>query len=139
MANASDSPCLSCGACCAAFRVSFYWGEAASDSYAVPLDLIEAVTPFRGAMRGTNQQPPRCVALTGQVGEAVSCAIYHHRPSPCREFTAGDERCLEARARYGLPPPANASLVISHDPGHGALVSPGKSAMAVTVVPPLLH
>jgi len=24
----SDNPCLSCGACCAAFRVSFYWREA---------------------------------------------------------------------------------------------------------------
>jgi hypothetical protein len=24
----SDNPCVSCGACCAHFRVSFYWAEA---------------------------------------------------------------------------------------------------------------
>ena len=104
MANASDSPCLSCGACCATFRVSFYWGETASDSYAVPLDLTEQLTPWHACMRGTNNRPPRCVALGGIVGEQVSCAIYPNRPSPCREFEAGEPRCNEARARIGLPP-----------------------------------
>ena len=23
-----DNPCLSCGACCMTYRVSFYWGDA---------------------------------------------------------------------------------------------------------------
>ncbi|MDX1269447.1 MAG: YkgJ family cysteine cluster protein, partial [Oceanisphaera sp.] len=27
----SGNPCLTCGACCAFFRVSFYWGEIHSD------------------------------------------------------------------------------------------------------------
>ncbi|MEG6657786.1 YkgJ family cysteine cluster protein, partial [Pseudomonas aeruginosa] len=26
----TDNPCLTCGACCAHFRVSFYWGECRS-------------------------------------------------------------------------------------------------------------
>lgn len=104
MAEPSPHPCLSCGACCATFRVSFYWGETASDSYAVPLELTEQLTPFHATMRGTNQQPPRCVALSGTVGQQVSCSCYERRPSPCRDFAAGDARCQQARARHGLPP-----------------------------------
>ena len=38
------------------------------------------------------------------VGEQVACAIYEWRPSPCREFAAGDWACDRARARHGLPP-----------------------------------
>ena len=97
-------PCLSCGACCAALRVSFYWAEP------VPEAVTEPIGPFRAAMRGTNQKPPRCVALEGTVGEAVRCTIYADRPSPCREFAASwedgerNERCDEVRARHGLPP-----------------------------------
>jgi hypothetical protein len=61
-------------------------------------------------MRGTAAQPPRCVALRGEVGRAVSCLIYAQRPGPCREFAPlatvgrGDEACDDARRRHGLPP-----------------------------------
>jgi Fe-S-cluster containining protein len=59
-------------------------------------------------MQGTNQANPRCVALTGEIGKQVGCSIYANRPSPCREFVAGDEDvnpfCDKARAKYGLPP-----------------------------------
>lgn len=102
-------PCLDCGACCAAFRVSFYWGEAEGDA-AVPEELTVAVTPFRAAMRGTEGHPPRCIALLGEVGSGVRCTIYERRPSPCREFGASWEdgepnpRCDEVRARIGLEP-----------------------------------
>ncbi|MGB7648286.1 MAG: YkgJ family cysteine cluster protein, partial [Pseudomonas fluorescens] len=34
------SPCLSCGACCSHFRVSFFWGECASSGGTVPDDLV---------------------------------------------------------------------------------------------------
>ncbi len=106
-----SNPCLQCGACCAFFRVSFYWSEA--DSFLgglVPPELTEAITPQRLAMRGTLCSPVRCVALQGEVGEAVNCAIYSGRPSPCRELepwdTTGrpDEKCSRARAAYSLPP-----------------------------------
>lgn len=55
-------------------------------------------------MRGTEPVPIRCVALTGRVGEQVACSIYERRPSPCREFEAGDYACNKARMRHGLPP-----------------------------------
>ncbi len=107
----SMHPCLRCGACCAAFRVSFYRGEALDGlEGGVPADLTEPIGPFRLAMRGTNRPEPRCVARTGTIGEAASCAIHPVRPTPCREFepsyeaSAANPRCDAARARFGLPP-----------------------------------
>lgn len=103
------SPCLSCGACCASFRVSFYRGEAIPGPGAVPDELVEPVSAFHVAMRGTTTTPVRCVALDGQVGSAVTCSIYPLRASTCREFTASWEHgepqpaCDAARARWGLP------------------------------------
>ncbi len=95
---------MSCGACCASFRVSFYFGESdAVPGGTVPSALVEPVTPFLVAMRGTNQPQPHCTALQGRVGEAASCGIYAQRASTCREVEVGDERCNTARSRYGLP------------------------------------
>lgn len=97
--------CQSCGACCASYRVSFYWAE--TDEHPdghVPAQLTTPISPYRVAMRGTEQKPVRCVALQGQVGVSVGCSIYAQRASTCREFTAGDDRCTEARARHGLAP-----------------------------------
>ena len=105
------NPCLTCGACCAHFRVSFHWSEADPDAGGVtPGDLTAKLTPHHAVMLGTERQPPRCVALDGQIGAAVTCAIHALRPSPCREFQASwvdgvhSERCDRARAAHGLPP-----------------------------------
>jgi Fe-S-cluster containining protein len=81
--------------------VSFYWAEA--DALGLDPALVEPVTPFLACLVGTNQPAPRCQALQGRVGEAVSCAAYAQRPSPCHEVQPGDERCRQARARHGLP------------------------------------
>lgn len=88
------NPCMTCGACCAYFRVSFYWAEGDDASGRVPASLTEPVTPFLRCMAGTNQKQPHCKALIGTPGENVSCAIYENRPSTCREFSIS----------YGLPP-----------------------------------
>ena len=51
---------------------------------------------------------PRCVALQGEIGKQVACAIYELRPSTCREFNVleadgtPNERCLKLRAQAGL-------------------------------------
>ena len=105
---------MSCGACCAWFRVSFYWAEGDDGGGPVPSDLTESLTPFLRCMAGTNEKKPRCRALHGEVGHAVRCTIYDARPSPCREFLMSGERgqhnkaCDRARAAYGLPPQAPA-------------------------------
>ncbi|XZG68864.1 YkgJ family cysteine cluster protein [Chitinibacteraceae bacterium HSL-7] len=98
-----SSVCQSCGACCASFRVSFYWAETdAHPEGRVPAAMTVPITPYHVAMRGTEQKPVRCAALTGTVGIDVGCDIYLQRSSTCREFHEGDERCNDARARHGL-------------------------------------
>lgn len=94
----SSNPCLSCGACCAAFRVSFYWAEAPELDPA----LTEQLTPHLSCMRGSNSPSPRCVALQGEIGGPTSCSAYADRPPPCREVQVGDDKCQRARARHGL-------------------------------------
>jgi Fe-S-cluster containining protein len=111
------NPCLKCGACCGAFRVSFYWSESDSDQGgSVPAEMTESLPPYLVCMRGTNQPHPRCTALRGRIGDLVSCSIYTLRSSTCRDFgfhnndgplsiCANDlERCNHARELNGLPP-----------------------------------
>ena len=96
-----ETPCTGCGACCAHFRVSFYWAEAAERG--LPEDLYEPLTPVMACMRGTHSKRPRCAALQGNIGQLVQCRVYEHRTSPCRELQPGDEKCQKARAAHGLP------------------------------------
>ena len=64
--HASANPCQACGACCASFRVSFYWAEA--EARGLPAEFTEQLNPWFSCMAGTNQRAPRCDALAGEVG-----------------------------------------------------------------------
>lgn len=106
-------PCIRCGACCAHFRVQFYWREANREDHAtpVPAGLFEELTPILRCMRGTNDKHrPQCRALSGRIGRDAKCSIYERRPTPCRDFPASyvdgqhNSRCDQARAHHGLPP-----------------------------------
>lgn len=101
-ATTGDFDCRSCGACCASFRVSFYWAEAAV--LALPDELVEQLSPWHACLAGSNSSAPRCRALQGEIGSRVRCTVYAQRPSPCRELQPGDDRCRRARQRHGLPP-----------------------------------
>lgn len=94
------SSCTSCGACCAHYRVSFYWSEAIETGLAE--DLYEALTPTMACMKGTHSKSPRCIALQGQIGQSVHCTVYPHRTTPCREVQVGDDKCLQARQAHQL-------------------------------------
>ena len=104
------NPCTSCGACCAYFRVSFYWGECASAGGLVPDELTVQVSPSMAAMIGTDRKPSRCVSLHGELGKQVGCTMYEKRSSTCREFEASwvggihNPDCDKARAAHGLAP-----------------------------------
>ncbi|HJV06644.1 MAG TPA: YkgJ family cysteine cluster protein [Chromobacteriaceae bacterium] len=107
----SHNVCMSCGACCAAFRVTFHYSELDSEPGGlVPSGLADQETATLYRLRGTDYAQPRCAALVGVVGESVHCGIYKERPSPCREFGARaaigvfEPACNRARARHGLPP-----------------------------------
>jgi Fe-S-cluster containining protein len=102
----NDFDCQRCGACCAYFRVSFYWAEADdAPGGTVPVDLTRQISPHHRCMAGTEARPARCVALGGEIGHAVGCTIYAQRSSACRELQPGDEKCLRARAAHGLESP----------------------------------
>jgi Fe-S-cluster containining protein len=106
----SSNPCLTCGACCASFRVDFDRSELESEGGRVPDGLAVALGGRLVRMRGTDHAQARCAALCGRVGEQTSCGIHEWRPSPCREFGGlapvglGDDACARARGRHGLAP-----------------------------------
>ena len=105
------NPCLYCGACCVLLRVSFYWAET-EDFHpgGVPSNMVLKLNNFLVAMKSTERQKPRCIALEGTIGQKVFCMIYEKRPSPCREFIPSwhnncyDPRCNQARLTWGLEP-----------------------------------
>lgn len=105
------NPCLKCGACCAYFRASFYWAEAdEATPGGVPIELTDKLNDFLVVMKGSNQPNPRCICLSGEIGQRVFCSIYENRSSICREFDASwlngehNPRCDEARQTWGLTP-----------------------------------
>lgn len=95
--------CQSCGACCATFRVSFYWSETDAHPLGkIPQAMTKSISLHHAAMLGTTTKPPRCIALDGVIGESVSCNIYNQRSSTCREFEAGTDACIKARRLHGI-------------------------------------
>ncbi len=107
----SPNPCLTCGACCAYYRASFYWGEGDdAPEGTVPVRMTEKLNDFRIYMKGTNGPQPRCIALFGTIGAGVRCSIYDLRASVCRDFPYSwsngikNERCDAARRVWGLLP-----------------------------------
>lgn len=109
--NPNTHPCLTCGACCAYYRASFYWAELDEvEGGSVPAYLTQRMDDFRCMMKGTNGANPRCIALRGTIGESVYCSIYERRSSVCRDFLVSwepglpNERCDKARLAWGLQP-----------------------------------
>lgn len=109
----APNPCVSCGACCAYFRVQFYWREAnpGESENLVPPGYFEELTEFHRCMKGTSKKHhPKCAGLGGKIGQNAACTIYPYRPTPCREFRASysdgrhHPRCDEARRAHGLKP-----------------------------------
>ncbi|MBN1360849.1 MAG: YkgJ family cysteine cluster protein [Sedimentisphaerales bacterium] len=125
--NEAANPCVSCGACCAYYRASFYWSEADdAPGGTVPVALTEKLNDFRRVMRATSRKDPRCIALLGTIGQAVRCSIYELRSSVCRDFPVSweqgihNERCDQARLAWGLPPvvrPADLPDARPEEPG----------------------
>ena len=103
--NISINPCLTCGACCSYYRISFYEGEIISGHASE--DLISELEFPYVCMAGT-ESGGRCNCLTGEIGKEVKCSIYNHRPSVCKGFniwnSAGiiNKRCNNARGKHGL-------------------------------------
>jgi uncharacterized protein len=89
--------CQACGACCA---YSETWPELQqdeSDASGIPPHLVDWAN-LRMRCKGD-----RCVALNGELGKNVTCAIYAQRPLVCRNFEPGSKACLQAREWSKIP------------------------------------
>ena len=85
----------------------------------MPDDVVEELTPVYSCMKGTNQKNPRCVMLSGEIGQQVSCTMYEQRSSSCKEVQAGDAQCNKARFAHGLIPLVKIEPVLpSNDDGY---------------------
>ncbi|ETC90238.1 ferredoxin [Xanthomonas hortorum pv. carotae str. M081] len=107
--HAMAHPCLTCGACCAYFRVSFHWSEAdPALGGRVPIELTESLRTHERVMRGTSQSQPRCIALDADIGRYSRCSIHDRRPSSCAavpaslEFGERSAQCDKSRLAHGL-------------------------------------
>ncbi|MCD9032492.1 YkgJ family cysteine cluster protein [Luteimonas sp. Y-2-2-4F] len=131
-------PCLSCGACCAHYRVGFHWSEAAPELGGhVPAALAEVLDGHRLAMRGTWAERPRCIALDAEIGVRACCTIHPLRPSVCREVRPSWEdargpspQCDRARLAHGLPALAPADWAADRRIGIEVTVLPAAPAVA---------
>jgi Fe-S-cluster containining protein len=128
MIETNAHPCLTCGACCSYYRVSFHPSEAHPDRFHVPVHFTAVVTTDESVMIGTDSlRDTRCIALSGQVGKDAHCSIYENRPSPCRKFEASyaygvkEPRCDEARIQFGLRPLTLASYDVVRNQEHNRL------------------
>lgn len=131
MSDPASNPCITCGACCGHYRVSFHWSESdASLGGTVPPELTEKLNEHRVAMKGTHCKQPRCIALQGAIGSLVHCNIYSQRSSACREFAYAwengipHERCDQARAAYGLPPLLPQAIIFPAQPSPAIAATP---------------
>ncbi len=103
-------PCMSCGACCAYFKVQF------DKKYnpQVPWQKIKVISHSEAVMLGTEEAKGRCKSLDGIVGENCRCNIYNSRPDVCESFTvwlndgSQNPKCIEARKHHGLKPEIDA-------------------------------
>lgn len=98
----AELDCATCGACCReAFDVV---AVAPDDPMGEHPGLVNAhLDGWRSMRRVPCGGGTRCAALSGPA--PWRCTIYPDRPAPCRELTAGDADCLEARRRVGLDGP----------------------------------
>jgi Fe-S-cluster containining protein len=103
--------CRDCGACC---REAYH---SVTVSVRDPVVWQQPDLIVRSGHRfEIRREGARCAALVvgaparpnddrpsaARRGSAYSCAIYEHRPKPCREFAANGRHCLDARRRVGL-------------------------------------
>jgi len=96
--SADEDICQACGACCA---YSAEWPRFSLETdEALALIPPAFVDDAHGRMRCEGD---RCSALSGKVGVAVACTVYAARPQVCRVCLPGDDECVMARARFGLP------------------------------------
>ena len=115
MPSATDYDCTRCGACChlpdahRALGQSDYVEVRPSDRLARDAKLVRrfVILNDAGEPHMRMHSSLRCSALRGTLGRSAECVIYDERPSGCRRFEAGSDRCRQYRRERGVDPPAD--------------------------------
>lgn len=105
--TAPDAPvpdCLTCGACC---TYLFIIGVKPSDD--APPETVWNVTDESGEIvidsyLKRDAETLFCTALEPAENGKMPCGIYENRPSACRKFEAGSDKCHALRRIYGYEP-----------------------------------
>lgn len=106
----STFDCQTCGACCCNRRENRlehfhdYVQVFPEDVLMERVKLLVRLARKNGQGQWHLKLTPdgRCVALDGEVGQAVGCTIYELRPDVCRRVEAGSAECLDARREHGF-------------------------------------
>ena len=93
--------CQTCGACCREAYHSVTVSRRDPVTRQHPALIVQR-DGYIELARVPTDHGTRCTALDGDGREALySCAIYEHRPRPCRDLERGGIHCLTARRRVG--------------------------------------
>jgi uncharacterized protein len=92
-----ESPCQSCGACCA---YSANWPRFSTEDDEALARIPEQFVNAK--LSGMRCEGERCSALSGEIGNKTACMVYAVRPEVCRTCMPGDPECTMARQRFGM-------------------------------------
>lgn len=105
----SSLDCTTCGACCCNPQENrdegygFYVKLLPADALLQDEKKVKRYVTFEGNVPHMRlNEGDRCIALAGKLGKKVRCTIYDERPTTCRKFTAGSDRCLQYRRERGI-------------------------------------
>ncbi len=98
--------CETCGVCCA-FALVVPAGKNESEKIPAYLEIYPDDAPDQPPIlriMPRDAENGHCVNLGGELGKRVGCSVYDVRPTACRDFEAGSDRCREYRRMYGIEP-----------------------------------
>ena len=106
--NDDEYDCVACGACCVAdYDEPGYahvttedlirFSREEEDKFIHTESGARTVTWHYMKTARDRHGNCRCSALSGDVGDRVTCTIYESRPNVCRKFFAGGMACAAAR------------------------------------------
>lgn len=103
--NAPIPDCMTCGACCVYSMIV----PVSNSDPTPPENYWEIILEDSASEIVVNKMLKRtdaiCDYLGGKFAENVACRIYEVRPTPCRAFEAGSDRCHAYRRLFNIEPP----------------------------------
>lgn len=108
--NEQIPDCLTCGACCAYLfyllgrSVSFRDQTQATNYWNITKQTKNGDEIVVDRFLRRDEETLACNALSGEIGNNVSCQIYEQRPISCRNFEAGSDKCHAIRRAFGIEP-----------------------------------